>query len=70
MPDLGDYKLLLTGGVDYGFMCAACRLSSGQKASDMSLGLYPVPTNLSLIHEKRLNTGVIIKMHRLESFEL
>jgi mono/diheme cytochrome c family protein len=48
VPDLSDPELLLTGGTDYEFMCSSCHLKPGQRESDMSLGLYPVPPNLSL----------------------
>ncbi len=51
VPDLTDPELLLTGGVDYEYMCASCHLKPGQRESDMSLGLYPAPPNLSVSHE-------------------
>ncbi|WP_339772515.1 cytochrome c [uncultured Paraglaciecola sp.] len=48
VPDLVDPELLLSGGVDYNFMCASCHLKPGQKESDMSVGLYPAPPNLTI----------------------
>ena len=48
VPDLKSPDLLLSGGADYNDMCASCHLKPGQKDSDMSLGLYPIPPNLSL----------------------
>jgi len=54
VPDLSDPELLLTGGVDYEFMCSSCHLKPDQSESDMSLGLYPAPPNLAVfsdIHE-------------------
>jgi hypothetical protein len=51
VPDLSDPELLLTGGIDYEFMCSSCHLKPGQRESDMSLGLYPTPPNLSLSPE-------------------
>jgi mono/diheme cytochrome c family protein len=48
VPDLTDPELLLSGGVDYEFMCASCHLKPGQRESDMSLGLYPAPPNLAV----------------------
>ncbi|MGO4894343.1 c-type cytochrome [Flavobacterium sp. W21_SRS_FM6] len=48
VPDLVDPDLLLSGGVDYNFMCASCHLKPGQKESDMSVGLYPSPPNLTI----------------------
>jgi mono/diheme cytochrome c family protein len=51
LPDLSDPELLLTGGADYEFMCSSCHLKPGQSDSDMSLGLYPAPPNLSITAE-------------------
>jgi mono/diheme cytochrome c family protein len=48
VPNLADPELLLSGGVDYNFMCASCHLKPGQKESDMSVGLYPAPPNLTI----------------------
>ena len=48
VPDLTNPDLLLLGAVDYEFMCASCHLKSGQYESDMSLGLYPAPPNLTV----------------------
>jgi mono/diheme cytochrome c family protein len=47
VPPLDDPNLLLTGGADYNDMCASCHLQPGRSRSDMSLGLYPAPPNLS-----------------------
>ena len=54
IPDLSDPELLLTGGVDYEFMCSSCHLKPGQSESDMSLGLYPAPPNLTLSNEEHI----------------
>ena len=43
-------------GVHY-FMCASCHLAPGQKESDMSLGLYPAPPNLSVTDEEHIKHG-------------
>ncbi len=48
VPSLDDPELLLSGGADYNDMCSGCHLKPGQKESDMSLGLYPAPPNLTL----------------------
>ena len=48
VPDLTDPELLLTGGVDYEYMCSSCHLKPGQHESDLSLGLYPQPPNLAI----------------------
>jgi mono/diheme cytochrome c family protein len=50
VPSLTDPELLLSGGTDYNDMCSACHLKPGQEQSDMSLGLYPSPPNLTLKH--------------------
>lgn len=47
VPLLDDPALLLVGGPDYNDMCVACHLKPGRKLSDMSVGLYPTPPNLS-----------------------
>ena len=48
VPALDDPKLLLAGGPDYNEMCASCHLKPGKSESDLSLGLYPVPPNLTI----------------------
>ncbi|MEH6443565.1 MAG: cytochrome c [Oceanospirillaceae bacterium] len=48
VPPLEDPQLLLTGGADYNDMCAGCHLKPGQEESDMSIGLYPKPPNLTI----------------------
>lgn len=47
VPPLDDPELLLVGGPDYNDMCVACHLKPGKTQSDMSIGLYPIPPNLS-----------------------
>jgi|TARA_R110002074_G_scaffold142621_5_gene289272 mono/diheme cytochrome c family protein len=47
VPSLDDPELLLMGGPDYNDMCVACHLKPGKIKSDMSIGLYPAPLNLS-----------------------
>lgn len=47
VPPLDDPELLLSGGADYNDMCVTCHLKPGKMQSDMSIGLYPVPPNLS-----------------------
>jgi len=48
VPLLTDSELLLAGGSDYNEMCAGCHLKPGAKQSEMAIGLYPAPPNLSL----------------------
>ncbi len=47
VPLLDDPDLLLAGGPDYNEMCVGCHLKPGKIQSDMSIGLYPTPPNLS-----------------------
>lgn len=47
VPPLDDPALLLSGGPDYNDMCAGCHLKPGKIRSDLSIGLYPKPPNLS-----------------------
>jgi len=47
VPPLNDPELLLAGGQDYNEMCASCHLKPGKLESDMSIGLYPSPPNLT-----------------------
>jgi|TARA_B110000914_G_scaffold215003_1_gene218486 mono/diheme cytochrome c family protein len=68
VPDLSDFELLLSGGSDYGVMCASCHLAPGQKESDMSLGLYPAPPNLSLTHDQRIKHSVDNKSSQARNF--
>lgn len=48
VPNLDSAELLMAGGPDYNDMCAGCHLKPGKKQSDMSIGLYPAPPNLSV----------------------
>lgn len=51
--ELNTPERLLAGGADYNDMCAGCHLKPGKRASDMSVGLYPAPPNLSLSDEDK-----------------
>tara|TARA_R110001592_G_scaffold240432_1_gene500520 strand:+ start:4197 stop:4754 length:558 start_codon:yes stop_codon:yes gene_type:complete len=48
LPDLSSPDLILAGGADYNDMCAGCHLKPGKADSDMSIGLYPQPPNLTI----------------------
>lgn len=52
VPDLSSVDMLLSGGADYNDMCSSCHLKPGQNESDLSIGLYPKPPNLSLADHK------------------
>ena len=47
VDDLKNPDRLLLGASDYNEMCAQCHLKPGKTDSDFSLGLYPVPPNLT-----------------------
>lgn len=47
VPDLDDPELLIEGGPDYNEMCVGCHLKPGGKESELSLGLYPAPPDLT-----------------------
>jgi mono/diheme cytochrome c family protein len=53
VPDLSSADMLLSGGADYNDMCSSCHLKPGQNESDMTIGLYPKPPNLSLADHKK-----------------
>ena len=57
VPNLDDPDLLLSGGSDYQFMCSSCHLAPGQKESDLSIGLYPAPPNLTVKHQEHGHEG-------------
>ncbi|MAC32183.1 MAG: cytochrome C oxidase Cbb3 [Haliea sp.] len=47
--NLDTPERLLAGGADYNDMCAGCHLKPGRTESDFTLGLYPVPPNLTQV---------------------
>ncbi len=55
VPDLSQADLLLRGGADYNDMCAGCHLKPGVTESDLSIGLYPKPPNLSMPHDDHVH---------------
>ena len=56
VPPLNDSELLLTGGQDYNEMCASCHLEPGKRESDMSIGLYPSPPNLTQSADRHVHS--------------
>lgn len=58
VPALNDPQLLLSGGADYNDMCSGCHMKAGQKESDMSIGLYPKPPNLTLALKNHDSTAI------------
>lgn len=47
VPDLGDAALLRQGAGNYASMCVACHLAPGASPTELSVGLYPAPPDLS-----------------------
>ena len=47
VPDLDDPQRVLAGAGHYAAMCTGCHLAPGMKDSEIRLGLYPQPPNLS-----------------------
>lgn len=52
VPPLDDPQLLLSGGADYNDMCAGCHLKPGVTETDMTMGLYPSPPDLTVPPER------------------
>jgi len=57
VPALDFPEMLLSGGADYNDMCSSCHLKPGQSESDMTIGLYPKPPNLSLSEHEEEHGG-------------
>jgi mono/diheme cytochrome c family protein len=47
VPPLGDQTLVASGAEDYAAMCAACHLAPGVERSEIRVGLYPQPPDLT-----------------------
>ncbi|MGV8998596.1 MAG: c-type cytochrome [Parvibaculaceae bacterium] len=47
VPNLEDRELILKGAGQYSAMCTGCHLSPGVENSEIRVGLYPIPPNLS-----------------------
>lgn len=48
-PDLDDPALIASGAADYGEMCANCHLQPGVETSEVRVGMYPQPPNLTKV---------------------
>ena len=47
VPNLEDPQLILKGAGQYAAMCTGCHLSPGVNDSELRVGMYPQPPNLS-----------------------
>lgn len=47
VPDLSDPARIRQGAGNYDAMCVGCHLAPGKDATELSVGLYPAPPNLS-----------------------
>lgn len=47
VPNLDDPELVLKGAGQYAAMCTQCHLTPGMKDSEVRVGMYPQPPNLS-----------------------
>lgn len=64
IPDnINNPSRLLTGGADYNDMCAGCHLKPGKKESDLTIGLYPSPPDLTeitdIFEQQKLNKAYV-----------
>ncbi|WP_373079460.1 cytochrome c [Zhongshania sp.] len=59
VPDLQQVDLLIAGATDYNEMCSGCHLQPGQKSSEISLGLYPAPPNLSAVKSSEMKNETL-----------
>ena len=50
VPNLEDPQLILKGAGQYAAMCTGCHLSPGVNDSELRVGMYPQPPNLSKVH--------------------
>jgi mono/diheme cytochrome c family protein len=49
VPNLDDQALILKGAGEYAAMCKECHLAPGIKNTEVRVGMYPQPPNLSQI---------------------
>jgi mono/diheme cytochrome c family protein len=49
VPNLDDQELIIKGAGEYAAMCKQCHLAPGIKNTEVRVGMYPQPPNLSQI---------------------
>jgi ketosteroid isomerase-like protein len=61
VPNLDDPQLILKGAGQYAAMCTSCHLSPGVNDSELRVGMYPQPPNLSKVHVDPQDAFWVIK---------
>jgi hypothetical protein len=61
VPNLDDPQLILKGAGQYAAMCTSCHLSPGVNDSELRVGMYPQPPNLSKVHVDPKDAFWVIK---------
>jgi mono/diheme cytochrome c family protein len=61
VPKLDDPDLVLKGAGHYAAMCTQCHLAPGTNESEVRVGMYPQPPNLSQIHVEPKEAFWVIK---------
>jgi mono/diheme cytochrome c family protein len=49
VPSLDDPATITSGGADYNEMCTGCHLQPGVEKSELRVGMYPKPPNLTQV---------------------
>ena len=49
VPSLDDPAMIISGGADYSEMCTGCHLQPGVEKSELRVGMYPQPPNLTQV---------------------
>jgi ketosteroid isomerase-like protein len=61
VPNLDDPQLILKGAGQYAAMCTQCHLKPGVNDSELRVGMYPQPPNLSKVHVDPKDAFWVIK---------
>ena len=61
VPNLEDPQLILKGAGQYAAMCTGCHLAPGIEDSEVRVGMYPQPPNLSRMHVDPQDAFWVIK---------
>ena len=61
VPNLEEPRLILKGAGQYAAMCTGCHLAPGVEDSEVRVGMYPQPPNLSRMHVDPQDAFWVIK---------